>query len=184
MGKLATASCGPETRRSQARPSGKDRNRSTAPLDETASGQRGIGNLTLQYSSARPQSSPVLGEGSFDPYLESVVDLTNRDLVDAILVTEDWLKKNGAVDPDHEAYTVRRDRLECERRARVERGHLWLETVHDRQSYRLFQLISGAHDALDVVAVENDELVNGPAGAISARPPGGVRRKGLARPNR
>ena len=129
------------------------------------------GNMAMQRA-AGAGGGPVstLLEWSFDPYAENVVDLTNRDLIDAILFTDDWLAGNGIVHLDYDAYEIRQKRLETERQARIVKGHLWLKTVPERVSEQLYQTISGANGAFDVVSVENDELVYGPAGDISDRP--------------
>ena len=122
------------------------------------------------WTSVEGQSSPSSPEWSFDPYAENLTELTNRALVDAVLGTEDWLRESGIVHLDYDAYVVRHQRLDTERKARIRMGHFWLTTVHERQSRRLYQTVEGANGAFDVVSVENDELVNGPAADISNRP--------------
>lgn len=115
-------------------------------------------------------SSEATPEWSFDPYAENVVELTNGGLEDAILFTDDWLAENLATHTDHEAYTLREGRLEEERQRRIGMGHVWLELVKDRQSHILYQLITQANGAVDVVAVDNDELIHGVAQDLSATP--------------
>ncbi|MBI3188493.1 MAG: hypothetical protein HYZ31_11600 [Gammaproteobacteria bacterium] len=126
-----------------------------------------VDNLTQQYSSSSMASS---SDWSFDPYAEEVQVLTNDELVTAIYETEDWLAASGMVALDYDAYLIRKDRLEEERKRRVGLGHLWLETIDQRQCETLVQTIPGQNGASDVVQVENNELVNGLATDISASP--------------
>ncbi len=173
MGKHAALTiCGPETRRSQSRLAARPRNRSELSPGPFAPAQGGLGNLALQYSSMAPAPAAPGGCGC-DADAENIAMLGNRELVDAILAAEDGAPAGpGRADAgeDCEACSARSEQLECERQARIGMGHMWLENAHVRQSTRLFQLVPGAHDALDVVAVENEELINGQATDISSRP--------------
>jgi len=145
-----------------------------APLRSTPkpnpSWQSAIGNLELQYSSIETQFPASHANWSFDPWEENIGIFTNRELVDAILFTEDWLGANGIIQLDYDAYKVRQKRLESERQRRIALGHLWLKTVHDRLSAKLYQTIPGANGAFDVVSIDNDEVVYGPVRDISDRP--------------
>src|SRR5690554_2241253 len=116
---------------------------SSGPVNQSLVQQSAVGNLALQYSANDADNLASSSEWSFDPYAENVVELTNGNLVIAILDTDDWLAENGIIHLDYDAYRIRQERLESERQARVEMGHLWLETVHDRQSYTLYQTIAG-----------------------------------------
>jgi hypothetical protein len=129
-----------------------------------------LGNLDLQYSSITTQLPASHADWSFDPWEESIPMFTNRELVDAILFTEDWFAAHGIIELDYDAYKVREKRLETERQARIAMGHLWLRSVHDRRSTKLYQTVEGANGGFDVVVLESDELVYGPVRDVSDRP--------------
>jgi hypothetical protein len=163
-----TTTC--ERRRKEFGSAGKDTGGSPLKSTPNISRQGGVGNLELQYSSFDTLLPASHADWSFDPWEEDTAILTNRELVDAILFTEDWLGANGVIQLDYSAYQVRQKRLESERQSRIALGHLWLKSVHERKSFKLYQTVEGANGAFDVVSVENDELVYGPVRDISDRP--------------
>jgi hypothetical protein len=170
MGSPTTTTCGADSRKKQTG-SGQSESTLSSSLPKKQPPWLGsVGNLELQYSSSETDFPQSNADWSFDPFAESISDYTNRDLVDAIINTEDWLATNGVVHLDHEAYLIRQKRLKSERQKRVGLGYLWLKIENLRQSFRLFQLITGQNGAFDVVSLENDELAHGLPLNIADRP--------------
>lgn len=101
-------------------------------------------------------------EWSFDPYSENVAAHTNQELIHRMLAAREWLLNHGIIELDYPAHMILRQRLEGERDFRIGMGHLWLEDVTNDGAVAVVKMISGTNGAIDIVAVENEALLNGP----------------------
>lgn len=107
---------------------------------------------------------------SFDPYLEDFSTARNDDLLMRILATREWLQYHSLMELDYQAYSIFLERLDRVRMQRVDKGHLWLEEIQQGQASLLYQLVPGMYGAIDIVAVENLELINGVADELGSQP--------------